>query len=329
MDRNKVAKTAGVSPSTVTRALNDHQSIPPGTRDKIKRIAARLGYIPSHLGRSYYQKKSFRIGVVIPYDYRRMTHPLPGEYFSKLLFGILLATSKEKYTVNLIADDGLTAQELERSVLAHSVDGLILFIRRLGDARYSRLYRNKIPFILVHNYVPGKPYPYVDCDSRTGMEEAFKYLVSRKIRKAGYLTGGKEYINSLDRERIFRELAKKYDFKISAIIDGDYSRKSGISAAKEFARKKLPRVIMCANDRMAFGLIEGLRQENVKVPDEVGVIGFDNQDTSNLIAFHLTTIENPFFQIGELAASKMIDMLNGVKITSEALPSKFIPRESV
>ncbi|OGS18706.1 MAG: hypothetical protein A3J83_01825 [Elusimicrobia bacterium RIFOXYA2_FULL_40_6] len=329
MNRNDVAKFAKVSPSTVTRALNDHRSIPAATRDRLKKIAAKFDYVPSHLGRSHYQKKSFRLGVVIPYDYEKKAHPLPSEYFSKLLFGILHEAAKAKYTINLIADNNLSAEELARAVLSHSVDGLIMFIRKTGDSRYAYLHKNKIPFILVHDYVPGKPYLHVDCDPQSGMEEAFKYLVSRNIKDAGYLTGGNDYMNSLDRTKIFRQLAEKYDITISSIIDGDFSRKSGLLAAKEFLKKKLPRVIMCANDRMAFGLIEGLRQSDIKVPADVGAIGFDNQDAANIAAFNLSTIENPFFEAGELAAKKLIEAIDGEKPKSALLASKFILRESL
>ncbi len=329
MNRNDVAKFAKVSPSTVTRALNDHKSIPAATRNRLKKIAAKYGYVPSHLGRSHYQKKSFRLGVIIPYDYEKKTHPLPSEYFSKLLFGILHEAAKNKYTINLIADNNLSAEEMAKAVLSHSVDGLIMFIRKTGDSRYSYLHKNKIPFMLVHDYVPNKPYLYVDCDSRPGMEEAFKYLVSKKVKNAGYLTGGNDYMNSLDRTKIFNQLAEKYNIHVSSIVDGDFSRKSGLQAAKEFLEKKLPQAIICANDKMAFGLIEGLKQFDVHVPRDLGVIGFDNQDVANLAAFKLTTIENPYFEAGEQAAKILIEKINGEKPESVLIDSKFILRESL
>ena len=326
--RKDVAKKAGVSPSTVSRAINDNLSIPVSTRNRVKKIAEELGYVPSHLGRNYYQKKSFRIGIVMPFSYDKKVRVFPTEYFSKVLFGALLSASREGYTINIIADSGFSSQELEKLVLSHSVDGLIFPVCKIGDNRFSYLYKKGIPFIFIHYYVRNKPYLYVDCDSKPGMEESLQYLSSKKINRIGFLGGDEEYINAIDRKKIFIDLARKYKMKVVNMVNGNFSRTSGFLAVKEFLKKELPEAIVCANDRMAFGLLEGLKKENVRIPEAVRIIGFDNQDIATLTSPPLTTIENPFFEIGKLSTSKLIHFIKGMDVKSERVASKLIIRES-
>ena len=92
--------------------------------------------------------------------------------------------------------------------------------------------------------------------------------------------------------------------------------------------KGLPDAIICANDPMAFGLIEGLKEKNIRIPEDIRIIGFDNQDISHHIKPKLTTVDNPFHAVGMLAAKKLIAKLKGEEVKSELLASRLIVRES-
>jgi LacI family transcriptional regulator len=324
--RIEVAKKAGVSPSTVTRALNDHPGIPEKTRKRIKALSKKLGYVPSQLARGYFQKKSFRIGMVIPMD--NNDYVLPYEYFSKTTAGVIKGADAQNYTVSIIKDDPLKKNELANLVNKHSVDGMIFVSVAIKDTRFSYLHRHRIPFVFIHHYCRNKPYVYVDCDSYTGMKQSFEYIRKKNIKKIGFLGGGNGYVNSIDRKRIFKELSGEYNMTVTKVVQGNYSRQSGFRAAQDFLKGQRPQLIFCANDRMALGLLQSLAQKNIMVPQHIKIIGFDNQEISRISVPPITTIENPFFEIGEKAADKLIALIKGERVTSESPPSRLIVRET-
>lgn len=326
--RKEIAELCGVSQSTVTRALNDHPSIPEKTRERIKTAALRRGYIPSELSRNYYQGRSFRISLVVPSPPDRQRLMLPDEYFTRTMYGMVFAAADRGYHVSVVVDPGMDSDDLARLVLSHSADGLVFIGCRKGDNRFDTLYKKKIPFIFIHHYVPGTPYLFVDCDPEPGMRQAFEYIQSANVRTLGFLSAGTKFINSVDRQKAVRTFARNYDMKIICRAAGDYTRSSGRRAAGVFLKNELPELIFCANDRMAFGLIEGLQADGVRVPRDVRVIGFDDQDICTLARPAITTIENPFYRIGELAAEKLINCLDGKNETGVNLSSRLIPRDS-
>ncbi|MCX7821429.1 MAG: LacI family transcriptional regulator [Brevinematales bacterium] len=327
--RKDVAEKAGVSPSTVSRALNDHPSIPKSTAERIKKIAKDLNYIPSHLARSFYQKKSYRIGIVIPYYVTKdKIETVHSEYFSQMLFGCIISASKENYTISVISDNGMNEKELARTVLSHTVDGLIFLGTKYKDQRFYYLLEENIPFILVYNYLPDKNSLFIDIDSMSGMKEAFNYLSYIGIKKLAYIGGNKEYINAIDRENAYLSLVKEFNMTNLKIVEGNFSKESGFEAAKEIAINPLPEAVLCANDLTAYGLIKGLEKLNIKVPDDIRVIGFDNQEISLISSPTITTIDNPFYRVGYLAAKNLIHFLNNKEVISQKLESKLVIRES-
>ncbi|OHD66254.1 MAG: hypothetical protein A2096_09920 [Spirochaetes bacterium GWF1_41_5] len=326
--RSDVAALCKINPSTVSRALSGHQGIPQSTRQKILSVSRQIGYTPSQLGRSLQQKKSYRLGLLLPFSYNRKLHTFPHEYFSKLLYGIIKTAAEHLYTISVIADQNLKAAELISLVHSGSVDGLLLPSLRIEDLRPQNLYREKIPFVLVHHYFKNKNWPYVDCSAESGMREAFDFLKKNGISKIGFLGGDPDYVNARDRRKIFSILAAEYKMKVSHIIKGDFSRSSGLKAAGIFRGKSRPHAVFCANDRMAWGLICGLKACGIKVPDHMRVIGFDNQDIASLSVPKISTVENPFFEIGSRAAEKLIAVINGEKQAGESIAGKFIPGES-
>ena len=327
--RKDVAVRAGVSPPTVSRALNDHPSIPVSTRDKIKRIARELGYIPSHIGRSHYQKKSFRLAAIIPY--RKISggiHSINNEHLTVFLYGAIQSAAAEEYSVTVIADTGLSSEVLAGLVLSRRVDALILLGCKVADHRPADLHRLGIPFILIHHYVRSKPYLYIDSEPLSGYQELFAYLTGRGVQSLGFLGGGGQLIDAMDRKNVVWELARKHGLPITRVVEGNFTIQSGLAAAGTFAAHPFPDVIVCANDNMAFGLIEGLKQRGVRIPDDVGVTGFDDFELSAFISPKLTTIHNPFFDIGVEAGRLLLARLKGKEVESKKFTTNLIVRES-
>ena len=240
----------------------------------------------------------------------------------------MLFAQDKNYSVTVIPDNGLSSKELALKVLSNNVDGLIFLGIRNGDNRFEKLYVEKIPFIFVHHYEPGKPYPYVDTDAEAGMREAMEYIKKQGLSNCMLAGGGESFRNAIDRTFIYKKLIKEFNLHDSGIINGDFSIKSGFFAAKKIAEDSLPEVIFCANDRVACGLIQGLHSLKIRIPQDVKVIGFDDMNVANIISPKLTTIENPFFECGKKAGELILSCILGKKQNSIILPSKLVIRES-
>lgn len=328
--RDQVAEAVGVSPSTVTRALNDHPGIPEKTRLKIQKASEKLGYIPSRLSRSHYQNRSFRLGFVIPFTREgENVETLPKEYFSKVLMGATNSALNQKYSITLIPDENLSGEELSRMVLEKSVDGLILVGGKVGDERYPIFLKKEIPFVLIHNYDPELKVLHIDIDPTQGIMAALDHLKDRGIKTIGYLGAGQDFINSSDREQAIMKGCEMTGLNCIRVIQSNgWSREEAYNTAEEFLVGDRPEAIFCANDRMAFGLIQKFQEKGLKIPDDAKVIGFDLQDIATLVSPKITTIENPFFAIGQKSAELLIAKLNGEEVESISIASRLVVHES-
>ena len=328
--RDQVAKAVGVSPSTVTRALNDHPGIPEKTRLRIQKASTELGYIPSRLSRSHYQNRSFRLGFVIPFSREgENVETLPKEYFSKVLMGATHSALTQNYSITLIPDENLSAENLAHMVLEKSIDGLIIVGGKSGDKRYDYFIKEDIPFVLIHNYDEKQKALYVDINPLKGLYDALVYLKDKKIKRVSYLGAGSSFVNSVDRENAIKKSCSELglDFVQSVQSDG-WSREKAYEVCDEFFGKDKPEVVFCANDRMAFGVIQKFREKKIHVPESIRVVGFDHQDIATLVSPKITTIENPFFSIGQKSSELLISKLNGEEVKSISIDSRFIPYES-
>ncbi len=327
--RKHVAEKLGIAESTVSRAISDHRSISRSTIARVKKAAKELGYVPSHLGRSYFQSKSYRLGIVVPFRKVHGTvHSLSNEHILLLLYGAIYSSSREKYSINVFTDDGLAVTDLENLVKSRTVDGLIFLGVRTTDRRFAYLFSRQIPFLLIHHYVRDRPYYYIDTDSEIGLRQLFDHFANSHITRIGLLNGGNLFVNSIDRRNTIIKLIAEYGFRLLSSYEGNFSQQSGYEAAGYFARRKLPDAIICTNDNMAIGLVKGLQTRNVAIPGDVRVSGFDDFELSSFIAPALTTIHNPFYEIGMRAGTLLISLIQNEKIASESLPSSLVLRES-
>ncbi len=331
--RIDVAKEAGLSPSTVTRALGNHPGIPEKTRELVKEIASRIGYIPSLLGRSFYQKKSFCLGVVLPFEQKSLennqVHTIQGEYFSKLLFGLILKATEHQYRVILIADKGLSTEALAAEVEKKSCDGLIFLYSRCDDQRPKELLKRNIPLVVIHRTEGKFQFPSVDINNEMGMELLLLHLKSVGVKKIMYLGGDPKSTNASDREKAVVSVSKKLGLDLLKMIEGNFSRRSGQAAGKIIlSSKKLPDAVVCANDRMAYGCIDALKAGGKKIPQDIRVTGFDDTDIATLSDPKLTTVINPFFLIGREASELLIGLIKGDKPRSIQVQPELIIRES-
>jgi len=328
-NRDAVALASGVSSSTVSRALSNHPGIPLETQQKVKAVAKRLGYVPSQLGRAHFQGRSRRLGLVVPAAIGNRFPLVASDYFTRILAAMLEPLPKLGYTLNIISDTGLDGKELAHVVGAKSVDGLAFIGVKVGDKRFRAVARQKVPFVLINHYDPDESWLSVDCDAGPGLREACVHLIARGVKTLAFVGGPSTMINALDRARILRNLVSELGLDLLREVPGDFTRTSGVRAAELLlAAGPLPDAVLCANDRMAFGLVQEFVNHGIKVGEQIRVIGFDNLYPARLCRPALTTVENPLAEIGRCAAEMLVASIEGKAHASCVISSRLIVRES-
>ena len=325
--RADVAKAAGVSESTVSRALNNSSLITEGVRERVKAAARRLGYIPNVQARNFARQKTFRLGFVVR-SYKSFP-PFSRAYFPTLLDGVLIGAEKFGYSVTIILDkqDG-EYKDLAEIVRSKQVDGIIFSVIPVGDTRTRQLIHGNVPFVLVNDYEEG--CSSVDARPMQGMEKAIGYLTDLGHTKIGFITGDMHYHNARDRLETFTSLTEKHNIS-STIANGDFSRTSGYRCAgKLLCDRKPPTAIMTSSDREAFGVLDYCREHDIGVPERLSIIGFDNLFIAQEISPPLSTVNNPVQKAGEVAAELLIGMITKGTWEPEArwLKTDFIVRQS-
>ncbi len=323
--RAQVAEAAGVSESTVSRALNNSTKISLSVRKKVQDLAIKMGYFPNRQAVLLTSDKTFRLGLVV-----RAFHnfsPFTRAYFPRLLDGVIQKAEKYGYSVTIIMDKiNDTYKDLSLMVKSREVDGLIFSVTALNDPRFHRLLENKIPLILVNNRFEG--ITSVNCDPYPGMLDAINHLKTLDHKRIGYIAGDQNYWDGQTRLTAFKKMTETFD-SIN-IVTGNFSKTSGYSATEKlFRNDENITAIMTSSDRQAMGVVSYCNERGIHIPGELSLIGFDNLGPARDMHPGLTTIQNPVTQLGSDAVSLLLEgILENEKWKWIERQSQFIMRHS-
>ena len=309
----EVARRAGVSIATVSRALSGGEAVSPATRERIVTLAQALDYQPSPLGRNLVRGRSSLIGLIVP----NVSFPLYGE----MIRGIEDVLSGQGMSALLASshDDTHTELASAQRILDHAVDGGIVINSLLGaDLPEQR----GLKWVQVSPETPHLPCR-VELDNEAGGRLAARELLRLSRRELAYIAApGRE---SLERERGFA-----FELQVAGLsyhrIEGDYSEASG-GRAGESLPKHIDGVF-AAGDLMAAGLLRTLHAREVRVPQEVAVIGFDDAAIAALLSPRLSSIRQPGYQMGISAAEMSLNLIQGLPGEALTFAPELIRRES-
>lgn len=319
-----VAKRAGVSMMTVSRVVNKNSSISEKIRENVLNAIKELNYKPNKLARSLVTKKSEFITVVVP--------DISNPFFSEMVKGVEEIARIKGYNILLGSTDG--RKEIENEYINSAVnrmsDGIILIAPRIEDKIIYEL-NDCLPLVVVDRPLDRSDVLQIGIDDFKGAMLAMEYLIGLNHKKIGFLSGTTDILAGLQREQGYIDALKKQktpiDFKL--ILNGDWSFKSGRNAFKNFYNNNpRPTAIFAANDLMAFGLIQGAKEMNVKIPEDLSVVGFDDIEMSALINPSLTTVKQPISEMGRKAVELLLNKLRKGPYINIRLECKLIVRES-
>ncbi len=307
----EVSELAKVSTSTVSRVVSKNGIVSEETRERVLKAIKTLGYQPNTLAQGLKNNRSNIIGVVVP--------DLSSPYFAFMLRGVEQAV--ERANMKMIVSSGHADKKAERkaveSMLGHRCDALILHMEvTLSDTidEISALIRNQVPIVSMGRYIPSYADQSVYLDNELGGFLATEHLISQGHEDIIHLTGSLTYSDSRTRLDGYKKAYKKADnkFKKERILEGDYTEEFGYETTYKHIKEKTKfTAIFAGDDDIAAGVLEALRDHNIKVPQEVSVVGFDDMFYARLMHPKLTTVKQPIIEMGEAAGELAINLIAG------------------
>jgi LacI family transcriptional regulator len=296
-----VARAAEVSVATVSRTLNGLGTVAGATRDRVIRAAGELDYIPHSGARSLSSKRTDTIGVLLP--------DLHGEFFSELIRGIDVAARTRGLHLLLSSSHGdpVEAAAALRSMRSR-VDAVIVMLPNAGeDVVIPRI--ASTPMVLLGSR-RGAGHPSFEIDNFGGAFAITRHLESIGRQRIAFIAGPPNNIEARERLRGYRAAIDAGGLS-ERIVHGEFTEASGCEAARELVQSNPPDAIFCANDMMAIGCLDALRQQDIAIPDDIALAGFDDIPIARYVSPPLTTAAVPIAEIGRQALQCCIDGIGG------------------
>ncbi len=298
-----VAKLAGVSQPTVSRAFSPDAYIATETRQRVLNAAKELGYKPNALARSLTQQSTQLIGVVMG----DMTTPFY-TYVLQVLTRRLQEIGRQVMLFNIPKGD--KADEAVRQLLAFQVEGLVLTSTTVTAVVADECYQRQTPIILFNRFVPGVRTNGIACDNGEGGRLVANQLLDAGHQRLAFIAGLAHTRASSQREKGFIDRLRERGVEDEQVqvIQAEYTYESGYQATVALMDSPdPPDAIFCANDIMAIGAMDAARYGfGLRVPQDVSIIGFDDIPAASWPAYQLTTVRQPVDQMVEAAIAQLL-----------------------
>lgn len=317
-----VARKLGVSQSTISRAFTVSASISDATRARVMKAATALGYRPNAIARSLMTRRTNIVAIVMA-NLVDPFYPIVLDYLTQRINAI------GRQTLLFVPSPGQDVETVLPMLLQYQVDGIVITSATLSSTMARVCAARRTPVVLLNRYVPGLKIPAVSCDNIAGGRQIADYLVGLGHVRPAFVSGQPDATTNLDRQRGF--VARLNQRGVAPCLEeqgGNYSYEAGFAAARRLAqRRQPPDAIFFASDVMAFGGMDALRQQGLRVPEDVSVVGFDDVPSAAWPCFGLTTLRQPVPAMVE-AAIATLD-LDGGAPTRRRPATRFIMGELI
>lgn len=324
----EVSRLASVSPSTVSRVLNGTAPVATDTRDRVLRAVETLDYQPNTFARGLVTNRSEGIGVVV--------NEISSPYYASIVQGIEEAV--EARGKHLIVSSGHAKESSEHQAVEflkqRRSDALILHLEAVSDYTILQWAKRETPLVIIGRYVAELADRCVHLDNEAGGYLATRHLIEHGHRRIAHITGWMAIEDARARLAGYRRaLAEaQIPFDEMLVVDGDFVEEGGVRGARRLLERKLDfSALFAANDQMAAGALQVFRDEGLRVPYDISLIGYDDVLLARYVHPKLTTIRQPLAEMGRAAAQLALAALG--EADREEVTRKFEPelivRESV
>ena len=320
----RVAELAGVSPSTVSRILNGTAVVSAAKKAAVDQAVAQLGFVPNPMARGLAGGRSMSIGVV--------TQAIDSPFYGASLRGIEDALDPAGYSPLFVSGhwDAKTESRCIDILLSRRVDGIIVLTGRLTDTALKSVAK-RVPTVVTGRSVKAPGLFSLNFENAEGGRLATRHLIDSGHRNIAFISGDLRHPDATQRLMGYRAALEQagIPFKPALVVQGEYNEASGVQAVSTLmaSRQKFT-ALFAANDQMAIGAAHGLQRHGLRVPDDVSLVGFDDLPTSLYALPPLTTVHQPAYEMGRLAAEAVLQLLDGAKPTQTVPLPRLIVRDS-
>lgn len=318
-----IAKELNVTFSTVARALNDHPAISDATKKAVRETAERLNYRQNKIASSLRSGRSNVIGVIVP--------SLRVTFFSSVVSGIEQVMNANGYNILLYQSNELSSQENKgiETFLQSRVDGIIASIttQTTDYSSYREIVAKKIPLFFFDRMIDSLNAPSVTIDDYKGGFIATEHLIRQGYSRILHITADRDISIFKERLRGYVDALQYYNLPVDEelIVKGNFSLEFGKAVIREARLKELPfDAVFALEDYTAMGVLQQLLESGVKIPDEVGVIGFANEAFGSLVTPALSTIDQQTILMGKEVAKLFLQTKSKEAAPPAEMPEKIV-----
>ncbi len=330
-----VARAAKVSSATVSRVLNQSALISVKTKETVQRAIKDLGFVPNVVARNLASQRSCTIGLLIDIENARA---YSNPFFTEVLHGIETVVYSEGYFLIIANEKTISHQKIsiDHLVLEKRIDGLILPYPSAKRGLIRKLDANGFPFVII-----GEPdesrdeVDFVDINNELGGEQAVHHLVQNGYRRIAFIGGNRGIKFVQNRLTGYAKALRQHGLPLREELiqeeRGEITKTSGFALTKRlFTGMEPPDALVCTDNILAWGALNAVKEQGLKVPEEVGIVSFDNFPLAEFLSPPLTTVDIDVFALGVQAASILMKRLKMVNLPHQQsiVSTKLVERDS-
>lgn len=298
-----VARVAGVSHQTVSRVLNNHPNVSPKTRERVEQAINELGYRRNIAARSLVTRRSQTIGVLGS----EMAEFGP----SRTLLGVQQAARDAGYFVSVAGLRDVTPETIKDAVahfMDQGVDGIVVIVPHPGTFEVLHQITSQVPLVAV-GAVGDEELNGAAVDQREGARLAVEHLIELGHSRIGHLSGPTDWIDAAARIEGWQDALAGAGLEPLELIEGDWSAECGYREGLRIAAARSVTALFVANDQMALGVLRAFHESGTRVPEDISVVGFDDQPESAFFIPPLTTVAQDFEELGRRCIDLMLNLM--------------------
>ena len=327
-----IAKDAGVSITTVSHALSNKRAVSNKTRERIFYSIEKLGYKPNALARSLKTKRTNTVGLIIPH---KSKYFVENYTFIDLIPKLLENLIFNNYYLLIYKDyqDYNPIMSYEFLIKENRVDGFILVDPKHNDLRIQYLFKQKKPFVIFGRSPEYPDIPSVDVDNINGIFKATELLIRKGHKKIAYIGVSPNYIYAEDRLEGYKKALKQYNLPEDPqliFLNPTYDENAGYWGIKNvYDHCRSITAVVCPSDQIAIGVIKGLKEKSIIIPDNVSVIGYDDSLLASYFYPPLSTVRQPIDTLSSLLVQEIINLVeqkNPKQVQHHILETQLIER---
>ncbi|MBO9561560.1 MAG: LacI family DNA-binding transcriptional regulator [Niastella sp.] len=301
-----LARALNISVSTVSRALRNATDINPETRQAVLKLAKEMEYEPNFIAQSLVKKQTHIIGVVVP--------SIDSNYFSEALSGMTDCAIEQNYHLMICQSNENEVLENKsiRKLLSCNIDGLLISVslQTKSDNVIKEAQKKHVPVVMFDRIIPGADCTKVIVNEYEGALKAVEHLIKKGCKRIAHIGGPKDLSVSENRKKGYLDALAKHKIPVreELIAHCKSFEEDAIGAIRKVMNAKpRPDAIFFINDLSAITAIEYIRRKGLRIPEDIKIVGFNNDKVSNVVEPALTTVMQPGYEVGKLALGVLID----------------------